>query len=76
MNYKEEQQESKMRLRQVMVPAKGNVSNPALKYPRNMKCFCGSELKFKKCCMDKIPRALKIEDAEKLRSAVAAVRNG
>lgn len=28
--------------------------NPFKKWPRNLPCFCGSGVKFKKCCHDKI----------------------
>jgi hypothetical protein len=32
-------------------PKQGFKWNPMLKYPRNEKCYCGSGLKFKKCCL-------------------------
>lgn len=29
--------------------------NPLLKFPRNQDCFCGSEKKFKRCCLKYMP---------------------
>ena len=46
-------------------PAPGFAYNPLLSYPRNDECFCGSKKKFKKCCLDKIPRVVKKSDAKK-----------
>lgn len=48
-----------------LVNAKGLVlkpgwaHNPALKYPQNYPCFCGSGAKFKRCCFQKLPRYVK-----------------
>lgn len=36
--------------------APGFLWNPLTKYPKNWPCFCGSGLKFKKCCTDKVPK--------------------
>lgn len=35
------------------------IANPALKYPRNAGCFCGSKRKAKACCIPK--SAIEIE---------------
>lgn len=32
--------------------------NPLSSYPRNDPCFCGSGKKSKKCCLNKIPKAV------------------
>ncbi len=37
--------------RTVRAPAKGYSPNPLVGLPRNMPCPCGSNVKFKKCCL-------------------------
>lgn len=53
----------------------GFVWNPLTKYPRNESCYCGSKLKFKKCCLDKETAAIPEESAERIKSAVKIVRD-
>lgn len=33
------------------LPEPGFKWNPVLKYPKNEACYCGSGVKFKKCCL-------------------------
>ena len=44
----------------------GYEPNPLFKYPRNLPCFCGSGIKFKKCHLSKIPSHVKLVDFNKL----------
>lgn len=48
-------------------PKKNHDWNPLLKYPRNEECFCGSGLKFKKCCLNGAFRAVPVEIAEAVK---------
>lgn len=43
------------------------IANPFKKWPRNLPCFCGSGRKFKKCCDDKMSRAVKVSDFKVLK---------
>ena len=36
----------------------GFVWNPLRKFPPNLPCFCGSQVKAKNCCLDKLARAV------------------
>jgi hypothetical protein len=46
-------------------PKPGLVWNPLLRYPPNLKCFCGrSEKKAKKCCLPYVIRAIEPEKAK------------
>lgn len=38
--------------------------NPLLTLPRNQPCPCRSGLKFKTCCLRKLPKVVTIQDAE------------
>lgn len=40
------------------IPAAGFVRNPLTELPPNMKCPCGSGVKFKKCCKPLTPYAI------------------
>jgi hypothetical protein len=42
--------------------------HPLLKYPRNMKCFCGSGKKFKLCHLSEIPMWCLKKDAPRLKA--------
>ncbi len=44
----------------------GNTWNPLSKFPRNHPCFCGSGLKAKKCCADRIQEWCTIAEARKI----------
>jgi hypothetical protein len=44
--------------------------NPILKFPDNLPCPCKSGIKFKNCCLPKIPRYIHIRDAEMLQIAL------
>lgn len=48
-------------------PNKGNAWNPLLKYPPNMKCFCTSGKKDKKCCLPFLPAAVTEEEAKNMK---------
>ncbi len=48
------------------VPKDGMAHNPLKGYPRNYPCVCGSEKKFKKCCMDKMKGTVKNSEAPRL----------
>jgi len=60
---KEGVEPNKKAIRPYYVPTQGNVWSPLLRYPVNAKCFCGSKLKAKKCCMPKLSRAMDVKDA-------------
>jgi hypothetical protein len=42
--------------------------NPLLKYERNFPCFCGSGIKFKKCCMRKLTICIPLDLAAKMKA--------
>lgn len=44
--------------KQVSKPKPGFARNPLLTLPRNNKCPCLSGKKFKKCCLNKLPRVI------------------
>lgn len=50
----------------------GYVRNPLFAFPRNEKCPCGSEKKFKRCHLPELPDALREEDAKKARDVLVA----
>lgn len=45
-----------------LTPSQGYARNPMLEYPRNLRCFCGTGVKYKHCCFSKqskyIPAAM------------------
>ena len=51
----------------------GYVWNPLLKYPRNSDCFCGSHLKFKKCCLSKVKPVVL---ASEMKGILESLRKG
>jgi len=51
-------------------PKEGFVYNPIFKYPRNLKCFCGTDKKFKKCCLRLMPKVVSKEKAEEMKKAL------
>lgn len=48
----------------------GWAHNPALKYPENYPCFCGSGQKFKKCCSNSLPLYVKSASIKKIEAEV------
>jgi hypothetical protein len=48
--------------------------NPFLKYPRNMNCYCGSGLKYKRCCISTDPLAIPKEAADQARALIKKLR--
>ncbi len=46
-------------------PAKGFAYNPLLKYPRNNPCPCGKPLKYKRCCLPRLPPLVSNAEAER-----------
>lgn len=53
----------------------GNKWNPLLKYPRNEPCYCGSNKKFKKCCLENTSLVIPDQDFESVAAAVNTVRD-
>lgn len=53
-------------------PKDGFDWNPALGFPRNEPCFCGSGKKFKKCHLLQMPRAVTHQDRATLQSYLRA----
>lgn len=39
------------------------VWNPLLKYPRNYRCYCGSDYNFKMCCLHRTPEVCSPREA-------------
>lgn len=54
------------------VPNDGYAWNPLLKVERNAKCPCGSGVKFKRCHLDKLPKAVTEKQAEVYEKAMRA----
>jgi hypothetical protein len=48
--------------------------NPMEGYPRNAKCFCGSGIKFKKCCADSLRSEVPVTEATELRAYVKNIK--
>ena len=48
--------------------------NPYLKYPRNVSCYCGSGVKYKKCCLNNEPVAIEAGMADKATKLIKKVR--
>ncbi|AFC22542.1 hypothetical protein phi1422_0022 [Bdellovibrio phage phi1422] len=57
--YQKEQDEKRNSHKMCYALESGNQWNPLKAYPRNLPCPCGSGIKFKKCCVDKIPMTVK-----------------
>jgi len=49
----------------------GAIWNPVRKWPRNALCPCESGVKFKKCCLEKIPLAI---NKKELDNAIKAAK--
>jgi len=45
-------------------PINGYDWNPFLKYPPNLYCMCGSGVKFKRCCSNKISRTIEVSKVQ------------
>lgn len=56
------------------IPTTGNEFNPYMKFPRNETCYCGSGLKFKKCCLPEEPMAINSKTAAKAKPLIKKVR--
>jgi len=48
--------------------------NPMLKYPRNLDCYCGSNEKFKACCLPKQAKQIPIELGLKLKEYLKYIK--
>jgi len=48
--------------------------NPFLKYPRNEACYCGSGVKYKKCCLNNEPALIRDDFATKANKLVKTMR--
>lgn len=46
-------------------PKPGYAYNPLVKIPRNNPCPCQSGKKFKRCCLEMVPKIVSAEDAQK-----------
>lgn len=58
--------------RTVYLCPKGYTKNPLESYPRNELCPCGSEKKFKKCCIDLVKSQwIPIKKAKKYADFIA-----
>ncbi len=53
----------------------GFVLNPMLSLPRNIPCLCGSKIKFKKCCLPKVPIAVKDATLDAANQVVSSYLN-
>lgn len=70
-DYKEQQKNFKKVSRMVRaLPDADTKWNPAQKFPRNSDCPCGSQKKYKKCCLQKQPLAVTKETAEAFKTIV------
>lgn len=70
-DYKEQQKNFKKVSRMVRaLPDADTKWNPAQKFPRNSDCPCGSQKKYKKCCLHKQPLAVTKETAEAFKTIV------
>ena len=58
------------------VPKPGYMWNPLENFPRNLPCFCGSEVKFKKCHMPGLSRTISVEQYKKLEPYIPAIYSG
>lgn len=47
--------------------------NPLLKYPRNIKCWCGSHKKAKFCCLPQQAKVCRVENVKFLTQYMKAV---
>lgn len=54
-----------------LAPMPGFTWNPLRKLPRNQQCPCMSGAKFKRCCLNRLPHAVTIEDAERFKKQMA-----
>ncbi len=57
-------------------PNPGNTWNPLERFPRNNPCFCGSKLKAKKCCLNKIQAWCTAEEARKIEMKWEEILSG
>jgi len=48
----------------------GLKNNPIFRFPDKIKCFCGSNRKFKKCCKPKMPLYVTDKEAADLEKAL------
>lgn len=55
---------------EVMVLKKGYSWNFLRNWPRNLPCFCGSKIKFKKCCSNKLVAAIPDDKAKEIAQAI------
>lgn len=64
----------------VALTREGFAWNPMRDYPRNQPCPCGSQAKFKRCCLPKMAACVPVEKAEKmkhlLKQMLARIENG
>lgn len=56
-------------------PLPENKWNPLLKYPRNEACFCGSNIKFKNCCLKITSPVISKEHEDEAKQLVKIVKD-
>jgi len=61
-------EELKPRLHRYFKLIDGFSHNPLLRYGRNDPCICGSNKKFKKCCLPKLPRGVPSPIADDMKN--------
>ncbi len=74
IKYSKTSAEKRQERRRCTKPAKGYVHNPLKKWPRNSACFCGSNVKFKKCCLNKMSLYMPEKDAEDILEQLKTVK--
>lgn len=50
--------------------------NPMARFPRNNPCFCGSDKKAKKCCLDHVSEVCTQKQADEIRANWEELCNG
>jgi len=52
----------------IRIPQPGNSWNPMKSHPRNALCFCGSDKKFKKCCLPTLGPTVPTDKVQMLKN--------
>lgn len=56
-------------------PKPGHAWHPFRQWPRNERCFCGSQKKAKKCCLPGLPLTIEAKDFERYTKAAATAES-
>lgn len=62
--------------RQAYGPKNGAAWNPLRSFPPNQKCFCGSQIKAKKCCLPKQPQCVDEKIAKEITQLLKTFAKG